>query len=86
METPRFKHSCASCMFLGQEDGYDLYACPQGYGSPTVIARRSSEPSDYASGLPVALRLRHDPGLAAVIPYGRALVAALERAEYLGIL
>jgi len=27
VETPRFKHDCSNCKFLGQHDQYDLYVC-----------------------------------------------------------
>lgn len=51
---PRFAHDCESCVFLGGcvAGGRlaDLYVHPGGV-MPTVIARYSSEGSDYASGL-----------------------------------
>ena len=45
---PRYKHDCAACTFLGAHGDVDLYHCPQ-HGLPTLIARRSSNPSDYTS-------------------------------------
>lgn len=47
---PRFEHDCDKCIFLGHYNEHDLYFCPQG-GSPTVIARWSSDGPDYISGL-----------------------------------
>ena len=53
---PQFKHDCEICYPLGQVDtssadlpAGDVYVCPQG-GFPTVVIRRSDEPSDYLSG------------------------------------
>jgi hypothetical protein len=46
----RYEHSgCAGCKYLGQFAEYDLYFCPQN-GDKTVLARHSSEPSEYLSG------------------------------------
>lgn len=51
--SPRFTHDCDCCHFLGTLQAAagpcDLYAHVKGV--PTVIARYSDEPSDYASGL-----------------------------------
>jgi len=53
--TPRFKHDCQRCRYLGtivSSGGLaDLYFCDQSGSRPTVIARFSDEGSDYASGL-----------------------------------
>lgn len=47
---PLFKHShCHHCMFLGTYREKDLYYCSQN-GYSTVIARASSNDSDYVSG------------------------------------
>lgn len=53
---PQFQHDCDKCTFLGRHGDNDLYFCGQeGFTSnPTVIARYSSEPSHYQSGLPGA--------------------------------
>lgn len=48
---PRYAHDCVACRFLGWHGSYDLYYCDQGGTAPTVIARWSSEPSAYLSGL-----------------------------------
>lgn len=52
--TPKFIHDCSTCKFLGHVDGHDLYfhasSTPGGFNE-TVIARASSEPSDYQSGM-----------------------------------
>lgn len=45
---------CEKCTFLAHYQNCDLYHCTQMGNLPTVIARLSSEPSDYISGLPVA--------------------------------
>ncbi len=45
---PKHVHDCSSCTFLGTYNGSDLYCCLGVL--PTVIARNSSEGSDYASG------------------------------------
>lgn len=61
-ETPQFEHDSACCTFLGrwcgkhhaddaQEQDFDLYHCMETPTYATVLARRSSEPSDYLSGL-----------------------------------
>jgi len=47
---PRFKHDCDRCAFLGHHNDADLYYCSAGC-TLTVIARWSSKPSDYTSGL-----------------------------------
>jgi hypothetical protein len=51
---PVHAHDCEACLFLGQYGEADLYLCPKEAGGPTVIARFSGEPSDYASGMPIA--------------------------------
>lgn len=54
---PQYEHDCTSCTFLGSHRDHDLYACESGcpgYAWPTVIARHSSEISDYMSGLTIA--------------------------------
>ena len=54
---PEYKHDCDNCTYLGFEkkDGkmVDLYFCPQ-HTLPTIIARYSSEASDYISGIQLA--------------------------------
>ena len=47
----RYAHDCDDCKPLGQFGGADLYYCDQQGAGPTVIARHSSTPSDYSSGL-----------------------------------
>lgn len=60
---PYYDHDCPRCTFLGHKNGMDLYHCLEGgvHQMPTVIARRSSEGSDYKSGMPFA---ETDPELA----------------------
>jgi hypothetical protein len=57
-ETPRYKHDCKNCVFLGlyQENNtiYDLYVCAAGKNISTVVARYSSDGPDYFSGLEFA--------------------------------
>lgn len=50
MEKRYKKFTCGECTWLGQFGDVDLYHCAQG-GHPTVLAVRSSEPSDYLSGM-----------------------------------
>ncbi len=50
---PIYEHDCTSCIFLGtilndKDLPVDLYFCPK---EPTILARFSSEGSDYTSGL-----------------------------------
>lgn len=51
----RHEHDCSKCYPLGEFGIADLYFCEQGGNFPTVIARYSSEGSDYSSGLPSIL-------------------------------
>lgn len=67
--TARFQHDCSQCSFLGHGLGCDLYYCDK---SPSLIARHSSIPSDYESGISVA-RL-----LPITEPLGLAFALALE--------
>lgn len=43
-----YRHDCNQCKYLGSYEGSDLYFCER---EPTVIARYSSDPPDYSSGL-----------------------------------
>jgi hypothetical protein len=53
---PLFRHDCDKCVFLGTLNRKDLYVCPIGDKQiGTLVARASSVPSDYASGLQFAL-------------------------------
>lgn len=47
--SPRYVHDCACCTFLGFHAESDLYVCTS--RQLTVIARKSSAPADYVSGL-----------------------------------
>jgi hypothetical protein len=68
----RYEHDCDECVYLGHDGRADLYFCPQPlFSQPTIIARHSSEPSDYLSGL--AFR-KHRPLATA---YRRAVAAGL---------
>lgn len=59
---PRYKHDCKACVYVGQYQEYDLYACPQ-YSLPTIIARYSSEGSHYLSAdVSVALLAQSEGG------------------------
>lgn len=49
-DAPAFDHDCDRCLFLGTYEGRDLYYCEEG-SFETVIARHSSDPGDYTSGL-----------------------------------
>ena len=46
---PLHEHDCDACVLLGTVQGVDHYACDNGDFSVELIARRSSEPSDYSS-------------------------------------
>lgn len=52
---PLFPNSSGAQTFLGSYDGHDLYFDPQ-IGIPTVIARFGPGPSQYKSGMEIALR------------------------------
>ena len=55
---PLYEHDCEQCMFLGTFELKDLYVCPTNRSDKiisTVIARCSSEGSDYSSGLHFAV-------------------------------
>lgn len=58
--TPVYEHDCDECVFLGHYGGADLHFCLQaGYfgpqqNTPTVLARFSSDPPNYTSGLAFA--------------------------------
>jgi hypothetical protein len=49
IESPRYEHDCHHCVFLGRFEEWDLWAHP--VVPKTIIARRSSDPADYVSGL-----------------------------------
>lgn len=51
MSSPRYEHDCEQCVYLGQEDDFDLYYCNK-ISIPTVIARYSPNGPDYLSGMP----------------------------------
>lgn len=53
--TPRYKHDCPQCKFLGHFNQFDLYFCEQLCG-PTVIARKSDDPPDYTSGISFGIK------------------------------
>jgi len=52
---PHYPHDCEACRFLGHAWGSDLYFCDKQATGSTVIARQSSVPSQYTSGLEIAL-------------------------------
>jgi len=52
-ESPKFKHDCEACTFLGTHNDHDLYYCGQ-TSVPTVIARYGHAGPDYKSGLVMA--------------------------------
>ncbi len=55
---PRFEHDCSTCVFLGRHRRADLYVCPYPeHMAESVIARYSSEGSDYASS-PASIVMR----------------------------
>jgi len=58
---PRFEHDCSCCHFLGSHGSADLWVHPGELYNESVIARFSSEGSDYKSGTPFIV---NDPNLA----------------------
>ena len=78
---PKYSHDCDSCVFLGmhswEDNVYDLYTCKQGRHWPTVIARASSDPRDYQSGIALAKSMEDKT---------HPLVIALEKAKERGLL
>lgn len=66
---PVFEHDCDGCTFLGHVTGKDLWFCPQA-GSPTVIARWSSDGPEYESMSPLSA------GLSPALTAARNLAAA----------
>jgi hypothetical protein len=78
--TPRFQHDCSDCTFLGygfyQRAPVDWYVCkvPQD-GLRTVIARRSDELSDYASGV-IGETVEPHPVVIAALAHGLELSQA----------
>lgn len=73
-ETPLFAHDCETCIFLGTFNGKDLYF-HRSELETTVLARDSSEPGDYSSGLEFAL-----------LGINPTLVEALARAKARGLM
>lgn len=72
-EVPTFLHDCNDCVFLGHMLDSDMYFCDMGNNEGyTVIARKSSVPEDYISGLEMA-------------PYVPELDVALSLANALGL-
>lgn len=68
---PRWEHDCNHCVFVGRWYKFDLWFHPKWKNKiETVIARTSSEPGDYTSGIVFA-----DQG---------PLKVALKRARELG--
>jgi len=53
-DVQRFDHDCVACIFLAHAKGHDLYFCGEHHMGPTVIARYSSLPSKYMSGIRIA--------------------------------
>lgn len=47
--TPRYKHDCNQCAFIGYVGQIDLYICT-GASVPQIVARESSDDPDYRSG------------------------------------
>jgi len=77
---PRYEHRCETCVFLGHHEDKDLYWCASKSNRrlDSIIARLSSEPSDYLSS--------HPPGAFAGPPLPQSwYVAALKAAEAKGL-
>lgn len=70
--TPRFVHEGECCKFLGHGLGCDLYWCGErSLAQPTVIARHSSLPEEYQSGLLMAMALDITEPLALALALAR---------------
>lgn len=79
---PRFTHDCDRCVFLGADEKYDFWFCPntKSVTGQTVIARFGSEGPEYASGLEIAQALAQKGGNSE-----HPLVKALHLAEAQGM-
>ena len=53
--TPKFRHNCDQCVFLGTYENRDMYFCSQS-DMPTVIARYGNADHQYVSGKALAQR------------------------------
>lgn len=59
----KFEHDCNRCDFIAHMQGMDIHICPGGALGPTLIARHSSDGSDYSSiELAIFQRLIRDNG------------------------
>ena len=51
--TPRYIHHCDKCIFMGRDEEYDMYYCPDEEGEELfggcILARYSNEGGDYLS-------------------------------------
>lgn len=72
---PYYEHDCKKCIFLGRWKGRDLYFHSEPH--MTLIARESSEPSDYTSG--------YDLGMAQKSYKYSAIGEAYRRAQAKGL-
>lgn len=86
--SPKYRHNCASCQFLGSNGGYDLYFCDQTKegGKLTVIARYGDNLEDLASGYPLGLKYFFTPEDEKVATADEAVGWALRRAVNKGLL
>lgn len=57
-DTPKFKHHCDACAFLGHVEGHDLYICRGDLGpdNPSLLARYGDRPHEYQSALVSAVK------------------------------
>jgi hypothetical protein len=76
-DRPLYLHDCKDCIYLGNYENCDLYVCGE-----SVVARRSSEPSDYDSGS--VYNGRFYAALVVGSPSYLILEKALKRAEAKG--
>jgi hypothetical protein len=81
--TPRYTHDCDTCVFLGRMDSEDLYYhAGENVLQRTVVARSSSKPSDYISGMEFAGPYRSymsgalEPGVPQLVEAKRLAIAA----------
>jgi hypothetical protein len=77
-EGPRYSHDCDACIFLGREDDFDVYLCPDHVGGKlrgTLLARWSSNGPDYWS-MPREVAIQCKSSTA------RAALTVLQRSAY----
>jgi hypothetical protein len=85
--TPKHKHDCTNCRFLGTFEGVDHYACHTTDGSRrvTLLRRHSSEGPDY-DAFPCHAGLPSEEAALLHLPSKWGLTLRLARAYHAGYL